>query len=327
MPETNNKKPDWNPAAKISFSKETEKLDLGTPAEEKLALKLPADEKLSLKSPLTGNEIGVPKKSVNGKKIILKTEAIGAAGGDLGSKLKSWWKKANNATKKTAAGEPAEKPGFLPKIKPAPKLEYSTSRRHLQTGANSYTNPKILDLDLIKDEVEVVFDWKKNLQFLGGFILITALLIAEVYVTLYLWEQNEIYSKTESLRQETALVDTEIATAKANASEATDFMNKINSLSSFFGQHIYWTDFFKYIEKNTLADVSYSGFKGDTGGSYSLTSFVQDFRAIGVQLKTFLADSHSTQATVSNEKINNGGKSVGVNFNLNLVINRNLFTE
>jgi hypothetical protein len=191
---------------------------------------------------------------------------------------------------------------------------------------NAFSNPEILEVDLIKDEVEVGFNWRKNLWIMAGLVFLVVIVAGEIYGTLYLWEKNEIYLKADKLRSETKIIDKEISEAKAKATEATAFKDELNFLSPIFNGHIYWTNFFKYLEKNTLADVSYASFKGDTSGNYALHAFVKDFRAIGVQLKSFLSDPETTTATIANEKINNTDK-VGVSFDLNLSIKRTLFNE
>jgi len=174
--------------------------------------------------------------------------------------------------------------------------------------------------------VEIGFDWRKNLWIMGSLVLVMVIMAGEIYGTLYLWEKNEIYLKADKLRSETRIIDEEINQTKSKAAEAMAFKDELNFLTPIFNGHIYWTNFFKYLEKNTLTDVSYASFKGDTSGNYSLQALVKDFRAIGVQLKAFLSDPDTTTATIANEKISNTDQ-VGVSFDLNLSIKRTLFNE
>jgi hypothetical protein len=190
------------------------------------------------------------------------------------------------------------------------------------------SNPSILEVDLIKDQVDIRFNWNKNLSILGIFSLITLVLVAEVYITLFLWQKNEIATKTSRLKQESRIVNEEINKAREDATEALEFKSKSEAVSYSFYKHVYWSNFFNYLEKNTLADVYYSGFGGDTTGIYILKSFVQDFRALAVQLRAFISDPNTVSALVANEKINNTpGKTVGVLFDLNLIVSKALFNK
>ncbi len=188
-------------------------------------------------------------------------------------------------------------------------------------------NPEILDIDLIKDEVPVIFEKKKNLYTLGAFAIISLFLVFEIYFFLYSWERQEINKKALALQEEVTRLDQEIASYKGQAAPATAFKNQIANSNSIFSSHIYWSNLFSYLEHNTLADVYYSNFSGDTSGTYVLHSWVKDFRAISFQLKTVLADNHTASAKISGEKVNGGDQSLGVMFDLGLSVKPNIFTE
>lgn len=188
-------------------------------------------------------------------------------------------------------------------------------------------NPDILDIDLIKDEVPVVFEKKKNMYTLGAFAILSLFLVFEIYFFLYSWERQEIRKKALALQEEVTRLDQEIATYKSQAAPATAFKKQIDNSSSVFSNHIYWTNLFSYLERNTLTEVYYSGISGDTSGTYLLHSLVKDFRAISFQLKTVLADTHTANAKISGEKVNGGDQSLGVLFDLGLSVKPNIFTE
>jgi len=192
---------------------------------------------------------------------------------------------------------------------------------------NLISNPKILEMDLISDQIEISFDWKKNLSILGVFVLVSLVLVGEVYLTLFLWQKNEIYSKTEKLKVESQSITQEIQTNKEKAAAALVFKNRLEVIEPILAKHIYWTNFFTYLQEKTLADVFYSGFSGGVDGNYALKAFVKDFRAIGVQLKAFLNGDKTNTAIITNERIDNSGKDVGVIFDLGLSIKSDLFNK
>jgi hypothetical protein len=189
-------------------------------------------------------------------------------------------------------------------------------------------NPDVLDIDLIKDEVPVIFDKKKNLYTLGAFIILSLFLVFEIYFFLYSWERQEIRKKAVALQEEAARLDQEISSFKAQAALATEFKNEINNASQVFNSHIYWTNLLSFLERNTLADVYYSGLTGDTSGTYLLHSWAKDFRAVSFQLTTILKDTdHTAKAETSNAKIVSGDPALGTTFDLGLSIKPGIFTE
>lgn len=188
-------------------------------------------------------------------------------------------------------------------------------------------NPEILDIDLIKDEVPVEFEGRKNFRMLLVFSVLALLLVGQVYLVLLNWEKREIQKRSEHLKQEMELVNNQIEVAKEEASGALSLRNKLNLIYPTFSRHVYWSNFFNFLERNTLAQVYYSGFSGDTSGKYILRSYVSDFRAISFQLKTMLADKYARSCAISNEEMANGNNNVGVIFNMDLSVNPSIFTE
>ena len=48
---------------------------------------------------------------------------------------------------------------------------------------------------------------------------------------------------------------------------------------------IYWSNFFSFLEKNTLPNVFYQDFSGDTSGEYILKARTDNFDSMAKQLK------------------------------------------
>ena len=108
------------------------------------------------------------------------------------------------------------------------------------------------------------------------------------------------------------------------------FKKKLSLVNSLLDQHIYWTDFFKFLEENTLADVYYSGFAGDNKGKYNLTANGKDFSIIQAQVERFLSNEYVSEASVSQAGISTAEKKAGetseIAFGLKLVIDPAIFT-
>jgi hypothetical protein len=190
-------------------------------------------------------------------------------------------------------------------------------------------SPEVLDIDLIKDEIPVIFDKQKYMRMLWWFVGLAVVFVALVYLALYLWEAQEIKKKSDALSSEISKLDGEIASYREQAVLASILKDRGESIAPIVGRHIYWNNFFKFLEKNTLANVYYSGFSGDVSGKYVLHATVDDFRATSFQIKSFIADSHTESAKITNEEMIDGsdGERTSEIFDLNLSVKPSLFNE
>ncbi len=186
----------------------------------------------------------------------------------------------------------------------------------------------LLDMDLIKDEVPVSFDWRSHWRKLMWFVFLALFLVVQLYLLLYFWERQEIRKKTDILGREVSTLNTKIEQAKVKATPALQFIAKNNTVAPLFYGHVYWNNFFSYLEKNTLSNVFYSGFTGSLSGNYTLKSGTTDYRALGAQVKSFSSDEYTAQAKTDSEVIDDQGtRSLGVLFDFNLTVKPSLFTK
>ncbi len=190
------------------------------------------------------------------------------------------------------------------------------------------TGLSLLEMDLIKDEVPVSFDWRGHWRKMILFALVALFLVAQLYLVLFFWERQEIKKKSDALGEEISNLNTEIEQAKKKAGSALQFNAKNRTISPLFFGHVYWNNFFSYLEKNTLSSVYYSGFTGSLSGNYILKAGTTDYRALGAQVRSFTSNEYTAQAKTEGEKIDDSGKSsLGVLFDFNLTVKPSLFTK
>jgi hypothetical protein len=196
---------------------------------------------------------------------------------------------------------------------------------------NKWKAPKILKTNLIKGEVTTFFDWKKNLKVLAVNIFIACSIIVIIYGGLAFWEiranqQRELlFSEIEEIKQKIIKIESEIK-------EVEIFQKKIELASLLLNKHIYWTNFFKFLEENTLSSVYYTGgFSGDIDGEYILSAQANSFSTIADQAKVLRANDKVLSVSVSSGNlassggVGGGGSTVG--FSLELSIKPNVFNK
>ena len=204
-------------------------------------------------------------------------------------------------------------------------------------GAEEETTPieeassQNLETNLIKDQIIVFFDWKKGMVSLSIYIFLVILALSTAYMFLS-WQAGEKEKESQIFSQKFTDIDKEIKAVEKEAGDTLIFKKKLSLVNSLLSQHIYWTNFFKFLEENTLADVYYLGFSGDNKGKYSLSVNAKDFYLIEAQIKKFLEDSRVIEASVSegvvsttgNQKV---GETAGINFELKLTVDPSIFNK
>lgn len=193
-------------------------------------------------------------------------------------------------------------------------------------------NPKILDVNLIKDEVKVAFDWNKNLLILLLVLILAGLFIAEIYFGLDWWEKQEI-EKSQILNEQVLDIGRELNQLKGQNGEVLVFREKSALAGQLMSSHVYWSNFFSWLEKNTLSSVAYKAFSGNLDGKYSLAATAGDFAEVSWQAKAFLKDPLVKNVDISSASFSGDQKEIGqlkgtrVNFNLSLEISPDIFKK
>jgi hypothetical protein len=195
---------------------------------------------------------------------------------------------------------------------------------------NIFQNPKILEVNLIKDEIRIAFDWYKNISVLLFVLFITGFFIAEIYFGLDWWEKQEI-AKAQSLNDNISQVNREISKIKAAADEALAYKDKSTEVGRLLNEHIYWSNFFSWLEKNTLSTVKYDGFSGGTEGIYALSARAYSYAEVSWQVKAFAKNEFVKNIEVLSVISNSTGKlksaESGVNFSLNFELDPDIFKK
>ena len=188
-------------------------------------------------------------------------------------------------------------------------------------------NGHILATDLISSEVRMVFDWRKNLPVFIFWLILSGLILAGAYQGLIVWEEKKI-AEANTNTEKFGDLRIKIAQEERGVDEILDLQKKLELIKKLLDRHIYWSSFFAFLERNTLADVAFNSFGGDTKGLYSLSGTAKDFKTLADQLTTFKADNMVTWVgsrggAASIDKLGNGL----ISFSLELWVKKGLFNK
>lgn len=153
--------------------------------------------------------------------------------------------------------------------------------------SDNFINPKVLEVNLVKDEVGIDFDWSKHLLSLFLVVFVAGLLVTEIYFGLDWWQKQE-EERTVTLNAEYQDTISKVKNISNNSKDFSTFKDKLTLTQQMADSHVYWTKFFDWLEKNTLNSVTYSGgFAGDVSGDYALSATAKTFSDISWQVKAF----------------------------------------
>lgn len=194
---------------------------------------------------------------------------------------------------------------------------------------DNFINPKVLEVNLVKDEVGVEFNWSKHLFSLFLTLFIAGLFVTEIYYGLDWW-QKEQEDRTAAINTEYQDVTSKIKNINTNSKDFSSFKEKLTLTKQMADNHIYWTNFFDWLEKNTLNSVSYAGFSGDTSGTYTLAASAKTFSDISWQVKAFQDNKLVEAARVDSGSAGQVDKKATstenkVSFSINLKVKPQIF--
>lgn len=194
-------------------------------------------------------------------------------------------------------------------------------------------NPKILEVNLIKDEMRESFDLVKHGKTLLFALLVTSLFLLEVYLGLNWWSA---YEEKRLMETETLFnaLSQEIRDMKTESDQIVAFRQRVELADNLLGRHVYWSNFFTWLEQNTLSSVGYNGFAGGNNGEYVLNASTRAFRDVSWQARLFLADPAVISVDIGHggnerdfENISSSEDGNDINFSIELKIDPKIFNS
>lgn len=211
----------------------------------------------------------------------------------------------------------------------------------------SLKNPKILDLNLIKEETSLDFNWRKNIFSLIFILGVVIFVVLEIYLGLNWWQKDE-EARLEVAKAEMKILNQEVSKTREEAKDALAYIEKTKIISPLLENHIYWTNFFSWLEKNTLSTISFEAFDASLNEEFALSGEAGSYAEVSWQVKQLQDSEYVTRVEILDaslgevpatreelEALAAAGESIistepeipGVSFTLNLEMNQNIFKK
>lgn len=184
-----------------------------------------------------------------------------------------------------------------------------------------------IKLNLIKDEIVSFFDWKKNVITLLVAICLTTALLSAAYWGISWWGEREQQKQVEEVVDTAKIIELnqQISKAQERVNEIEVFEKRMKTTNEMVNSHIYWSNFFDFLQRNTLSGINYNGFEGGVDGSYTLDAHAEDYAAIDAQVKKLLDNKYVTDAHVLSASSNSTEEGNEISFSLNLKVDPGIF--
>lgn len=143
----------------------------------------------------------------------------------------------------------------------------------------------VIKTNLIKTESVTYFNWKKNLSLFVFSICSVCAVIGILYIILDSREK-QIKQETAGLVEEIGMLKGKISNTEKEVVEVDDFQKRIKLVNSMLEDHVYWSNFFDFLESVLLTD-SYltSDFSAKISGEFSFVVRTKDFRSLTDQVR------------------------------------------
>lgn len=180
--------------------------------------------------------------------------------------------------------------------------------KKLTSSADRWRAPRLIKTNLIKGEVTTVMNWRSNIKYLTNGVIIAVLSVLLMYAGLFFWEKKAIRDGAK-LTQGIAIIGKQLQKSEEAIKNIDVFQRKLEVSKILIDKHIYWTNFYEFLEQNILSDAKVlGGFSGDVKGSYNFELVVPSYEAIADQIRILRDNKIVKKVEIS------GGKEVTVTF-------------
>ncbi len=156
-----------------------------------------------------------------------------------------------------------------------------------------------------------------------GAVLGSVLVVALLFIGLGLGVADKERAMVEA-KDATAATAARLLDKQQVVEEMGRAVQQVRSVAGLLDGHIYWNQYFTWLESVTLPEVYYTGFMGDVTGTFTLSASARDYITLAQQLVVLRADPTVLQVTVAEASRDSQG---WVNFTMSLTVSPSVFTR
>jgi hypothetical protein len=158
--------------------------------------------------------------------------------------------------------------------------------------------------------------------------IILAVALGAAYILLKQY-QGQADSDLQKVESDRGGLDQKIKALDAEKNQAQIFQKQLRAADELLTGHLYWTNFFSFLEKNTVADVYFVNMVGGSNGQIVLSGVAKNYMAIARQIVAFreIASISNVSILSASASVDSEGNITKVDFDAKLQINQDIFLK
>lgn len=147
-------------------------------------------------------------------------------------------------------------------------------------------HPNVVTLNLLPNAILRSASHQSPLVSLLRVGTLSMLCLTAVYLTMVCYQAFYVW-RTQAAVQQLHSLDSTILGYRGLQSEINASSNTLTAVQTMLDEHVYWTQWFSYLERSTLQSVYYTNFSGSTNGTMNLQAIAPDFATVAQQIALF----------------------------------------
>lgn len=143
--------------------------------------------------------------------------------------------------------------------------------------------PSLVDLNLLPNAISQPLHRSGAIFRLFRVTTLTVMLFTVVYLALVCYQAFFVW-RTHTALTELATLDATILSYRTLQNDINTSSDTLLAIQQLLDEHIYWTQWFSFLEQYTLPTVYYVSFSGSNTGAMSLDAVAPDYNTIAQQI-------------------------------------------
>jgi hypothetical protein len=155
-----------------------------------------------------------------------------------------------------------------------------------------------------------------------------AIILGGLYFGLKL-SDDKVSVELKKVESDLAVAKQKIKDVEEQKNQAQTLQKQIKAADKLLEGHVYWTNFFAFLEKNTVTDVYFLNIVGGSDGQMNLSGIAKSYRALAKQIVAFreAEGTDSLSVASASASVDPTGKVAEVNFDAKLELKLEVFLK
>ncbi len=222
---------------------------------------------------------------------------------------------------------PQPPPPAAPTAKPVPKVIAGVKPLGPEGAIPA---KKKFGITLMPAELAVSAEVKrtKQMTILVAVVIILGVIFGGTFGILK-WYDRKVAADLEKVKKDLAAVEQQIKNLDEKKNQAQTLQRQFKVADEILAQHVYWTNFFALLEKNTVSDVYFLNLVGGSNGQITLSAVAKSYKAVAEQIVAFKEEENVEKVSITSASASIGplGEILEVNFDAKLQLKPEIFLK